>query len=511
MLLRILILFSVFSALLLGQPTAPKRRALVIGNGAYKSLPPAVGSQADAEMVAQSLSDPLLNVATTLLRNQDSVSLSAGIETFLKSVREGETVILFYSGYAEMVNGENYLLATDSTSKEVRGYSLGGMLQGLEEQNAGAVVAFIDGSRECAELAELAGLTRMEGIKGSLVLFAHQFDRSIPQPKKTVGPFAEAIRLALAVPGLTLTGLAERIIIETQRASKGEQSPIFAINTLRQILTLREPPPSPPPPVVTRVEPANPAPLLLKAGELRELKRDLQAYAWIPPGEAALGCVPSDSECEPSEKAAQRRITVPAGFWLTRGEVSIRAYDRFARETSHPLPRRSQTNAEGQQAANPVAGVSWDDAQKYCAWAGGRLPTFSEWEYAARGGAAGAIYPWGNQINHDRANYHGRDKKLRDRWDESNSAPGGSFDPNGFNLFDVVGNVREWVAEDALYPTNPVSPPGPSAAGVHYLRGGDFAGTLKSLRLSAFDTRPANERDNRSGFRCVLRQWPVSE
>ncbi len=508
--LRILILFAVVSASLLGQPTVPKRRALVIGNGAYRSSPPAVGSEADAAIVAQSLADPALNVATTLLTNQDYASLSMRIEGFLKSVREGETVIVFYSGYAAMVNGENYLLATDSSAKEIRGYSLGGILQGLEEQNAGAVVALIDGSRECAELAELAGLTRMENVKGSLVLFAHQFDRSIPQPKKSVGPFAEAIRLALAVPGLTLTGLAERIIIETQSASKGEQSPIFAINTLRQILTLREPPP-PPPVVVARVEPAKTTPPELKAGELRELKKDLQAYTWIPPGEAALGCVASDSECEVAEKAVNRRISVKAGFWLTRGEVSIRAYERFARQTSHPLPRRSQTNAEGQQAANPVAGVSWDDAQKYCAWAGGRLPTFSEWEYAARGGLEGSIYPWGNQINHDRANYHGRDKKLRDRWDESNSAPGASFDPNGYNLFDVVGNVREWVAEDALYPVNPVSPPGPSAAGVHYLRGGDFAGSLKSLRLSAFDTRPANERDNRSGFRCVLEQWPVSD
>jgi len=483
---------------------------LVIGNGAYKILPLAVGSEADAEIVAQSLADPALSVTTTLLKNQDAVSLSVGIESFLKSVREGETVILFYSGYAEMVNGENYLLATDSTVKDVRGYSLGGVLQVLEEKNAGAVVALIDGSRECADLAELAGLTRMESVKGSLVLFAHQFDRSIPQPKKAVSPFAEAIRSALAVPGLSLTGLAERIIIDTQSASKGEQSPMFAINTLRQILTLREMPALPPPVVITRVEQAVATPPKLKAGELRELKKDLQSYAWIPPGDADLGCVPADNECEPSEKAARRRITVKTGFWMTRAEVSIRAYDRFARETSHPLPRRSQTNAEGQQAANPVAGVSWDDAQKYCAWAGGRLPTFSEWEYGARGGVAGAIYPWGNQINHDRANYYGRDKKLRDRWDESNSAPGASFDPNGFNLFDVVGNVREWVAEDALYPGNAVSPSGPGAAGVHYLRGGDFSGTLKSLRVSAFDTRPANERDNRSGFRCVVEQWPPS-
>ena len=485
---------------------SPRRRALVLGNGSYRHLPAAVASQADAELVARSLSDPSLSVTTSLQVNLDREALRNAISSFVETVQQGDTVIVFYSGYAAMVEGENYLLAIDHSAAEARGSSLTGLLQDLEAKKAGSVLALIDGSRECPTLAELAGLTRMQRVDRSLVLFAHQFDRSIPAPATPVSPFAEAIRMALAVPGLTLSGMAERVIVETQRSSKGEQTPIFALNSLEEIKVLREPPPV----VASKPEPQPIKPPALTAGQLRELKRDLLTYAWIPPGEAELGCVASDGDCEAAERT-RRQIRVKEGFWITRGEVSIRAFERFARETSHPLPKRSQTNAEGQQAANPVAGVSWEDAQKYCAWAGGRLPTFSEWEYATRGGAAGMVYPWGNRLTRDQANYHGRDKKSRDKWDESNSAPGGSFDPNGFNLFDVVGNVREWVAEDSLYPANAANPPGPATTGQHYLRGGDFAGSLKALRLSAFEMRPAEERDNRTGFRCLLPAWPAGD
>ena len=92
--------------------------------------------------------------------------------------------------------------------------------------------------------------------------------------------------------------------------------------------------------------------------------------------------------------------------------------------------------------------VSWEDAQSYVTWLSRetgesyRLPSESEWEYAARAGTA-TKYSWGNEIGVNRANCDG----CGSRWDNQRTAPVGSFAPNGFGLYDMHGNVWEWVED----------------------------------------------------------------
>ena len=111
------------------------------------------------------------------------------------------------------------------------------------------------------------------------------------------------------------------------------------------------------------------------------------------------------------------------------------------------------TQASCWRADHPVVHVSWNDASAYARWAGGRLPSEAEWEHAARGGLGDVRFPWGDEEPDD-ASYlpcniwQGRfpdQNTLADGW--AGAAPAKSFEPNGYGLYNMVGNVWEWTAD----------------------------------------------------------------
>jgi formylglycine-generating enzyme required for sulfatase activity len=168
----------------------------------------------------------------------------------------------------------------------------------------------------------------------------------------------------------------------------------------------------------------------------------------------------------------------------------------------------------------PIVEVTWDDAQTYCSWAGGRLPTEAEWEYAARAGSPAARYDDLDQIAWyvDNSGRQRLDSKtiwkkddqagLAKRLNENGNSMHevGQKRANDFGLFDMLGNVWEWVNDwwdQSYYQNGPAQdPPGPSSGQLRVLRGGSWAGGPRDIRASLRNRRNPGDRDFDIGFRC---------
>jgi formylglycine-generating enzyme required for sulfatase activity len=173
-----------------------------------------------------------------------------------------------------------------------------------------------------------------------------------------------------------------------------------------------------PPPDSTRINPPETKP------QPWVNPKDGLTYVWIPPGTFTMGCSPGDTECAPDE-GPTHLVELPAGFWMGQTEVTNAAYHRTVASPTFPA----------NEASLPVIGLSWLQAKAYCAQVGARLPTEAEWEYAARGGIAGATYGVPAKI----AWYGGNSDGVRHAV--------ATLQPNAYGLYDMLGNASEWVLD----------------------------------------------------------------
>lgn len=310
-------------------------------------------------------------------------------------------------------------------------------------------------------------------------------------------------------------------------------------------------------------------------------ENSVEGMVKIPAGEFMMGA--SDNEGRPDEYP-QHQVKVNA-FWMDATEVTNAQFEKFVKATGyittaekkpdweeikkqlpagtpkpdnsvfvasslvftptdHPVklndvsqwwiwvkgadwkhPQGPSSNIKGRENY-PVVHISWDDARAYCKWSGKRLPTEAEWEWAARGGLPNNKYPWGNEdieAGQAKANtWQGSFPNKNTEWDKYyNAAAVKSFAPNGYDLYDMAGNVWEWCNDwyGATYyqqvknklsenPTGPAASYDPMEPTVpkRVVRGGSFlcnASYCKGYRVtSRMKTSPDTGLEH-TGFRCV--------
>jgi formylglycine-generating enzyme required for sulfatase activity len=271
------------------------------------------------------------------------------------------------------------------------------------------------------------------------------------------------------------------------------------------------------PPPIQATEQRLPAPVIRPADAgantasgkvLRDCDNGCPRMVLIPKGEFLMGIPAAESQREGTQSvdkdaSPQHPVNIRRAFYLsetpiTRGEYGACVNAGFCKEANRP--------SFGQTDSDPVVNVSYDDAKVYIGWvrtvSGGkdyRLPTESEWEYSARAGTATARY-WGDDFDDAHPHTVPRSRNA--------TMPVKSFPPNGFNLYDMLGNVRQWVEDCYIDNYNGGLPADEQArptagCGPRVIRGGSWYGYPGGVRAGFRGGINSGDRGTTAGFRVA--------
>jgi len=211
--------------------------------------------------------------------------------------------------------------------------------------------------------------------------------------------------------------------------------------------------------------------------------QDGLTYVWIGPGNFVMGCSKGDDNCLDDEDPAHT-VTITKGFWIGQTPVTQAAYRK--------VMNTNPSSFHGDQL--PVDSVTWDEAESYCKSIDMRLPTEAEYEYATRAGTAGRRYAALDSIAWYMDNSGGTTHNVAQK------------QPNPAGLYDMLGNVTEWVSDwfepwyDGMTVVDPV---GAVRGQWKMVRGGSWNNDRSDIRASMRSAYSPEMRSNEFGFRCA--------
>jgi formylglycine-generating enzyme required for sulfatase activity len=458
-------------------PVQPdKRTALVIGNANY-----AAGSLRnpvnDAAAMAKTLGS--LSFDVTLRENLDQKQMKREIQAFGQKLRERGGVGLFYfAGHGVQLNGHNYLIPVEASIQnqsqvEYEAVDMGEVLSQMDWAKNRMNIVIIDACRDnpfAQSFRSLSlGLASVLAPTGTLIAYSTAPGSVANDGTGQNGIYTGQLIKAMVQPGLQLEDVFKRVRLAVSEATGGKQVPwesssligdfYFVPSGHGRVQTAAIPPQAAAPAPV-----APPLPLAQSAsrGEnqttiLKTWKEPVTGlqFVWIPPGCYLMGS-PQKEKDRSQDEGPVHQVCVD-GFWMSRTVVTNAQFRAFQKDHDSGQFHGHSLNGGDQ----PAVEVSWHDANNFCQWLTGqnggqyhfRLPTEAEWEYAARGGVETSRY-WGEDSTkacvHENVADYTAQKQLGlqaiHQCDDgyATTAPVGSFRPNPFGLYDMLGNVLQW-------------------------------------------------------------------
>ena len=510
-------------AAVLADVSGASRIALVIGNAAYQQGDKLPNAKHDAQDIAAVLEALDFEVIEGI--NQNRRQMRASVRAFRRKLAASRGVgFFYYAGHGVQHQNANYLVPIGANIEyeadiEDRAIAAQWVLDMMDGAGNRLNVVVLDAcrnnplgrgfNRSFSGLAEPG----FQGKIGTLIAYSTAPGRTAKDGRGRNSPYTKHLKAALAVPGLELVDIFRWVGAQVERETKRAQRPwrSGSVNA-RFYFTPRPDAPAPLPASAAQEPPVLPALAAPARRPVGAVFRDpLRSggegpqMVVLPTGSFRMGFPVSEAGRD-SNKVPARTVTISRPIAMGRYEVTFADYDRFADVDS----RRTWPDDEGWgRDSRPVINVSQKDAKAYAVWLSAqtgktyRLPSESEWEYAARAGTR-TRYSWGDEIGVNRANCDG----CGSEWDNRQTAPVGSFAANAFGLFDMHGNVRERV-EDCWHKNYKGAPTDGSAwtTGCDeeraVVRGGSWYGYPRFLRSAfRFWFTPSNRFDV-DGFRLV--------
>ena len=469
------------------QSPARYRVALVIGNAEYRETSARlVNPVKDARAVRDVLEE--LGFLVTFEEDADKVKMERAAQSFVSAIRPGAVAVFYYAGHGMELDGRNYLAPVEASTRwdsiltRNKSFLANEVQERMEEKGAAQRILILDACRDNPFDGRSLGRGGGGAMapRGGLVAYV----AGAGQVAADDGRYAARLVEALRVPGLSLDAVFTRVGRQIESSSGGRQTPAryssgavggFVLNGSDPSATGGTGP--------TRPTRPDRTPSRRWAGEVFRDCPSCPEMVVIPAGTFRMGS-PASEEGRSDDEGPQHRVTLRS-FALGRLEVTRSEYaafvtatgygpgdgcaewtGRLARWTVH-AERSWRAPGFAQGGGHPVVCVSWGDAQAYAEWLSAetgesyRLPSESEWEYAARAGTTTARY-WGAGSDGQCGYANGADAALMKspffkpgRASEKvgcndgaiGTASVGSYGANDFRLFDVLGNVAEWVED----------------------------------------------------------------
>jgi formylglycine-generating enzyme required for sulfatase activity len=521
-----------------GAMRSEPRLALVIGNGAYESAP-LRNPVNDARAIANELIG--LGFTVTEKENLDQKEMKREIQAFGQKLIKGGVGLFYYAGHGMQVNGRNYLIPVGARIEhekhvEYEGVDAGSVLSEMEFARNRLNIVILDACRDNpfarSFRSGIQGLASLNAPTGTLIGYATAPGSVANDGPGENGTYTAELIKAIQKPGLRIEDVFKQVRSAVRESTQGKQIP-WESSSLEGDFYFKLPAQSEPQQTVASatVERAvNPSVAQTPRGDSRPAPRPAKTwkepvtgmeFVWVPGGCFLMG----SPQTEPSRDVDEGPVheVCVDGFWMAKHEVTNGQFRKF-------VPNHDSRDYQGYSLngdSQPAVYVSWNDATNFAQWLKGqnggqykfRLPTEAEWEYACRA-ATQTIRYWGD--DHLRACEYENvaDMIAKSQWNLSDvhscddsyaaTAPVGSFQPNGFGLYDMLGNVWEWC--DDIYGIdvytrydrdNPRNTDSSGGTTDRVIRGGYWHGGPSAIRCSDRGSGMESGMNDDLGFRLV--------